>query len=280
MKGEKKMLGQLNFYGKTKLEQTIDRIKYFEPKEGYYLAFSGGKDSIVCKELLNIAEVKYDIHYSHTTVDPPELIQYMRKYHKDVIIEYPKLTMWKLIVKKRMPPTRLVRYCCSELKENGGNKRFVVTGVRWAESTRRKNTRNIIEFDSYGSQSKKAIEKREIFLMSDNEDRRRMIENCIIKGKHILNPIIDWTDKEVWDFIKLRNLPYCSLYDEGFNRLGCIGCPMAGKKGMEKDFKRWPTYKRAYIRAFDKMVQKRKEDGLKTDVWKNGQDVFNWWTNS
>lgn len=271
------MLGQLDIWGKTKLERTIERIKYFEPAEGYYLAFSGGKDSIVCKELLNIAGVKYDTHYSHTTVDPPELIQYMRKYHKDVIIEYPKLTMWKLIVKKRMPPTRLVRYCCSELKENGGNNRFVITGVRWAESTRRKNTRNIIEFDSYGSRSREAVEKREIFLMSDNEEKRRMIENCSIKGKHILNPIIDWTDKEIWDFIKQRKLPYCKLYNEGFNRLGCIGCPMAGKKGMEKDFKRWPTYKRAYIRAFDKMVQKRKEDGLKTDVWKNGQDVFNWW---
>ena len=68
------MLGQLNFEGKNKIEVAIDRIKHFEPSEGYYLAFSGGKDSIVCKELLNMAGVKYDAHYNHTTVDPPELI--------------------------------------------------------------------------------------------------------------------------------------------------------------------------------------------------------------
>ena len=147
------------------------------------------------------------------------------------------MTMWQLIVKKRRPPTRLVRYCCTELKEGGGNERFVVTGVRWAESARRRNSRNVVEFDAYGSQSKKAIENRKIFLMSDNEERRRMIETCSIKGKHILNPIIDWTDKEVWDFIKLRNLPYCKLYDEGFTRLGCIGCPLSGPNGMKRDLK-------------------------------------------
>ncbi len=272
------MLGQLNFYGKTKIEQTIDRIKYFEPKEGYYLAFSGGKDSIVCKELLNMANVKYQMYYNHTTVDPPELIYYIRKYHPETIIEYPNTTMWKLIVKKRMPPTRIVRYCCAELKEKGGKGRFVITGVRWAESLRRKNTRNRIEFDSYGSQSKKAIENRKIFLMSDNEERRRMIETCSIKGKHILNPIIDWTDTEVWDFIKQRKIPYCKLYDEGFKRLGCIGCPMSGKRGMEKDFKRWPTYKKTYIKTFDKMLIQREKDGLKHG-WKSGEEVFNWWIN-
>ena len=269
-------LGQLNFEGKNKIEVAIDRIRYFEPPEGYYLAFSGGKDSIVCKELLDMAGVKYDAHYNHTTVDPPELIYYMREHHKDVIVEYPETTMWKLIVDKRMPPTRIVRYCCEVLKEGGGNGRFVVTGVRWAESAKRKNNRNVVEFDAYGSQSKKAIENRKIFLMSDNEERRRMIETCQIKGKHILNPIIDWTDKEVWDFIKLRNLPYCKLYDEGFTRLGCIGCPLSGPNGMKRDFERWPKYKDTYIRAFDKMNEVRKKEGLHT-YFETGKEVMEWW---
>ena len=162
------MLGQLNFEGKDKIEVAIERIKMFEPKEGYYLAFSGGKDSIVVKELMNMAGVKYDAHYNNTTVDPPELIYYIRKYHKDVKIEHPEITMWKLIPKKLMPPTRIVRYCCAVLKEGGGIGRFVVTGVRWAESSRRKNSRQVIEFDIYGSQAKKAIEQREVFLNSDN----------------------------------------------------------------------------------------------------------------
>lgn len=259
-----------------KIEKTIMRIREFEPKDGYYLAFSGGKDSITCYHLLKMAGVKFDSHYNLTTVDPPELVRFIKKEYPDVIFSYPKESMWQLIEKKLMPPTRLVRYCCSELKEGGGTGRFVVTGVRWAESARRKNTRQILEFDTYGSKSKKAIENRQVFLNSDNDEKRKMIENCQVKGKHVLNPIIDWEDREVWSFIKQNGLKYPTLYDKGFSRLGCIGCPMQGKKGMIRDFELWPKYKQNYIKAFDRMLAKRKEKGLENN-WKTGQEVFDWW---
>lgn len=260
-----------------KIEKTLMRIREFEPKDGYYLAFSGGKDSITCYHLLKMAGVKFDSHYNLTTVDPPELVRFIKKEYPDVEIHYPEMSMWRLIEKKGMPPTRITRYCCSELKEGGGKGRFVVTGVRWAESARRKNTRNEIEFDSYGSQSKKAKELRDVFLNSDNDERRNMIENCQVKGKHILNPIVDWEDWEVWSFIKSNNIQYPDLYDKGFDRLGCIGCPLQGSKGMIRDFKMWPKYKINYIKAFDRMLVKRKEKGLITDKWKTGQDVFERW---
>ena len=109
-----------NIFSKTKLENSIELLKQFEPEEGYYLAFSGGKDSCVIKELANMAKVKYDAHYSITTVDPPELTKFIKKYHPDVQRHAPKINMWDLIAKKKMPPTRIVRYCCSELKEEGG----------------------------------------------------------------------------------------------------------------------------------------------------------------
>lgn len=273
------MLGQLNIYGKTKIDVAIDRIKSFEPRDGYYLAFSGGKDSIVVKSLMIMAGVNFESNYNNTTVDPPELIKFIKNYHPDTIINNPTKTMWQLIPEKLLPPTRLMRYCCDELKEGGGIGRFVVTGVRWAESARRKNNRTLIEFDRYGSQSKKAIENRRIFLMSDNEYKRMMLENCTIKGKHILNPIIDWSDKEVWEFIRHYNIPYPTLYDEGYNRLGCIGCPMAPIKQRLKEFKRYPKQKINYIKAFDRMIKNRNERGLLTS-WKNGQEVFDWWISS
>lgn len=144
------MLDQLNLYGQTKLEVSIERLKDFEPKEGYFVAFSGGKDSIVIKKLCDIAGVKYDAHYSVTSVDPPELVTFIKKYHPDVIFDYPtdknggRVTMWNLIPRKKMPPTRIVRYCCAELKEIQGEGRFVVTGVRWAESANRKNNQGTI----------------------------------------------------------------------------------------------------------------------------------------
>ena len=120
------MIHQLDFNGIDKVEKAIKRLQLYEPPEGYYLCFSGGKDSVVIKALADMAGVKYDAHYSITGIDPPELVKFIKEYHKDVIFEYPRyrdgtrVTMWNLIPKKTMPPTRLARYCCAYLKENGG----------------------------------------------------------------------------------------------------------------------------------------------------------------
>ena len=126
-----------------KVEASIARLKTFCPDEGYYLAFSGGKDSVVIKALAQMAGVKYDAHYHVTSVDPPELVRFVLDQHKDVSFDIPHyddgkpITMWNLIPKHSMPPTRVVRYCCDFLKERGGENRRIVTGVRWAESARR-----------------------------------------------------------------------------------------------------------------------------------------------
>jgi phosphoadenosine phosphosulfate reductase len=166
------MVGQSNLFGESKIQLAIERLKCFCPEEGYYLAFSGGKDSQCIHQLAIEAEVKFDAHYSVTGIDPPELVYSIKKNYPNVIFDYPKKTMWKLIEEKRMPPTKIVRYCCSELKENGGDGRICVTGVRWAESTRRKNGRSIVEYGVYGSKSKKAQKEQEIFKMSDNDKKK------------------------------------------------------------------------------------------------------------
>mgnify|MGYP003377250662 FL=1 len=114
--------------------------------EGYYLAFSGGKDSQVIYQLAVMAGAKFTAHYHITTVDPPELFYFIRKEYPDVYMDKPETTMWDLIVKKGFPPTRMVRYCCSDLKERGGAGKFVLTGVRWEESRKRKN-RKLVEID-------------------------------------------------------------------------------------------------------------------------------------
>lgn len=106
--------------------------------------------------------------------------------------------------------------------------------------------------------------RQKVMLNNDNDETRRMYETCIIKGKNILNPIIDWTQDDVWEFLYGLAVPYCCLYDEGFSRLGCIGCPNGGEKGMLQDFARYPKYEAAYLRAFDRMIKKRAEDGLAT----------------
>lgn len=111
-------------------------------------------------------------------------------------------------------------------------------------------------------------------LLNDNDESREVIEACYRKRKTVLNPIIDWEDEDVWEFIRTYKIPYCELYDHGYKRLGCIGCPMNTPAAVELE--RYPKYKANYIRAFSKMLKDRKPAGLTTS-WETGEDVMNWW---
>lgn len=131
------------------IKRSIDRIKAFEPNEGYYVAFSGGKDSTVIKALCDMSGAKYKAYYNVTGVDPPELVRFIREYHPDVIWNVPEYTLPKLIIKKQCPPTKVMRYCCQLLKEEGGYGRVVMTGSRWAESIKRATGAGVVTiFDS------------------------------------------------------------------------------------------------------------------------------------
>lgn len=266
----------------------------------WYLAFSGGKDSCVIKALCDMAGVKYDAHYRVSSVDPPELVRFIKDHHPDVDFEFPRdkdgkvITMWNLIPKKKMPPTRIARYCCEHLKENGGAGRDKITGVRWAESSRRKTTRGGLEIEN---------NKNHEIIDPDNMDED-MVRYCMQSKGFILNPIIDWSTEEVWEFIHRFNIPYCELYDQGFKRLGCIGCPMATPKEKKRELDLYPKFKQAYIRAFDRMIKNQLEGGGRTKMDKrkgsnrrmaelltepncsnigysiqsaNGTDVLRWW---
>ena len=282
------MIHQLNIQGKDKVQVAIDRLRAFEPPEGYYLAFSGGKDSVVIKALADMAGVKYDAHYNLTSVDPPELVQFIKTF-EDVIVERPKdkdghqITMWNLIPKKRLPPTRIARYCCEALKEHGGDGRMTITGVRWAESPNRRKNQGEVTVMKGGKQDLNELVdsgnfsttlRGGVVLNNDNEQSRKMIEQCYKLSKTVVNPIIDWDDGDVWEFIREFNVPYCKLYDKGYKRLGCVGCPMSTKQVEELE--KYPKYKRAYIRAFDRMIENFTDKSRCN--WDSGDDVYKWWT--
>lgn len=264
------MLREETLFGYVdKVAIAIERLRAFEPEEGYYLAFSGGKDSQAIYHLALQAGVKFDAHYNVTTADPPEVVCFIRDHYPDVRFERADTTMWRLIAAKAMPPTRLVRYCCESLKEHGGDGRFVVTGVRWAESTARSHRRGSLELNAYS--------KHVVVLNSDNDEARRMMETCELKSKHVLNPIIDWEDSDVWEYLREIGVESCSLYAEGYKRIGCVSCPMTDGRRMRRDLERWPTFKAAYLHAFEKMLVRRRERGLKTS-WQSPEEVMDWWT--
>lgn len=281
---------------RTKLEIAIQRLKSFEPPEGYFLAFSGGKDSQCIYHLAQMAGVKFDAHYHVTSADPPELIYFIREHYPDVILDIPhdengkRVSMWSLIPQKRIPPTRIARYCCAELKEENDDGRMTVTGVRWAESARRKKNQGVaVIMGKPKTTQKKADElgvdysiskSGSLVMNEDNDENRRLAEFCYRTQKMLLNPIVDWTDEEVWEFLNdIVRVPHCCLYDEGFNRIGCIGCPMASAEKQKREFEYYPKFRALYVRAFDRMVKKRKTDGLPTE-WKDGEDVMRWWLNN
>jgi len=231
---------------KSKVDIAIERIKTFCPPEGYHLAFSGGKDSCTIERLSRMAGVPFVAHYGNTTVEPKELRQFIHKYYPEVIWHLPKLSMFQLIVKKGIPPTRRRRFCCEFLKEYLGNGEVVLTGIRHEESSGRAN--------------------------------RKMVHPCSKDStKSFVNPIIDWTSVDVWEFIADENIPYCKLYDEGYKRIGCVMCPLASISNRRMDAQRFPKFYQAYLKAFDKMLKRRIENNKPPTTWHTAQDVMDWW---
>ena len=235
-----------------KEEVTMDRLRHFEPAGGYSLAFSGGKDSVVLLDIAKRSGVQFEARYAVTTIDPPELVHFIRRYHPGVKWDHPDVPFLRYMVRvKKFPPMRNKRWCCAKYKERWGAG-TVLTGVRWAESARRRNTRQMLEHCMAGGTAK---------------HNRKML----------MHPIIDWSDEEVWGYIAKYSLPYCSLYDEGRRRIGCLFCPMAYYKRRLEDAERWPRITRIWIKAFEELYTIRKSEGLSVVNWASGEDAFWWW---
>ena len=270
------------------LEQTaIERLRLASDmslrlfRSPLVITYSGGKDSDVLLHLAEASGIPFEVLHSLTTADAPETMRHVydtfRRLEekgvkctvdKHVKPDGSRVTMWNLIPRKLMPPTRVVRYCCAELKEGGEKGRFIATGVRWAESTARKR-RGGLEVLTSKPQNK-------LILSNDNDEDRRLFETCQLKGKRVVNPIVDWQTADIWDYAGAEKISMNPLYCEGFLRVGCVGCPMASKtRAME--FARYPRIKAAYIRAFYRMLDKRIALGKDTHSWRSGVDVFHWW---
>lgn len=249
-------------------------------KQPLLLTDSGGKDSAVICRLAENAGIPFEIVHSHTTADAPPTVYHVRdraKMFEEKGIKYTishptykgqRVSMWSLIPLKKMPPTRCVRYCCDILKEQTGRDRFIVTGVRWSESISRKNNRGVLEVQH------KSRTKR-LTLANDNDESRRLFETCQMKGKRVCNPIVDWPEQDIWDYLTDQKVQINSLYYEGWTRVGCVGCPMASKTRYT-EFSMFPKYQGLYISAFDRMIKVRNNEGLQTE-WQTGTDVFHWW---
>jgi phosphoadenosine phosphosulfate reductase len=222
-------------------------IEHTPENDVYKVAFSGGKDSIVVYDLVKRSGVPHIAHNHFTTVDPPEVTEFILENYPEVIRVRPRNSMFKLIEQKGFPPTRVIRYCCERLKEVSGRGKegIIVTGVRAEESMKRRNYK----------------------IYDQSKSNKKVM---------YLHPILDWTTEDVWDYIKKYNLKYPILYDLGYTRVGCIMCPLQTTKGILMDKERYPKFYKAYLRAMGRAM-KNKPIIAEHYGFTSPEDMMNWW---
>ncbi len=226
------------------LQKKVDfAIKLLQsiPQDGdIEISYSGGKDSDVILELAKMAGIPYRAIYKNTTIDPPGAIAHAREVGAEVI--HPEKTFFQLISERGFP-SRFRRFCCSELKEYKVCDR-AIQGIRRSESRKRAERYKEPEMCRVYS----AKEKVKVYL-----------------------PILEWTDDDVAEFIKERNIKCHPLYYKNgqfdvTRRLGCVGCPLTSKKKRIQEFKENPKMLKAWIRAGQKYFTSEKYQNGKAKV--------------
>lgn len=255
-----------------KLEHSVELLRKSEkmalrldPENGFYNTFSGGKDSQCLYHLVKIAGVKAKTHMNLTSVDPPEVIRFVKQQYPDVELIKPRMSIYDMAKKKHLLPTMRFRWCCAEFKETSGTGNVTLIGIRREESARRAK-RNEISTSIKGKRNEETFDQ-----WSDHEEQ--MVACVGGKDKILVSPIIYWTERDVWEFLNANGIPHCELYDEGYTRIGCICCPMSQYRQKIKEIKRWPHVKRNWL----KTIQWLKDNGYSNHVEESAEMYFRWW---
>lgn len=258
-----------------RMEQSVSLIRKaealalrYDADNGFFLAFSGGKDSQALYHIVQLAGVRFQAHFSPTTVDPPQVIRFIRRNYQDVIFEKVDKSMFQVAKEMGMVPTMKLRWCCAKFKETAGAGRVTLTGIRRAESIKRAKRQSVEvsghkfsgNLDEFMGWSKERIEKKVKNLNQDEFTRGGQdSEIRCINGKDsiIVNPMLEWTDRDVWDFLNdVCQVPHCELYDPPYNqhRIGCILCPMSSHRQKLKDCQMYPHIKRKWLDVFEYFI--------------------------
>lgn len=235
-----------------------------DSENGFYLAFSGGKDSQALYHITQMAGVRFSAHMNLTSVDPPEVIRFVKKHYPDVELIKPQMSIYDMAKKKGMMPTRIMRWCCAEFKEMSGAGKVTLIGIRNSESIRR----------SKRSEVETGNRKFSGTFDQWSEHKEKMVTCVSGKDKILVSPIIHWTEKDVWEFLNEQKISHCSLYDRGYTRIGCICCPMSNYKQKIREMKEYPHVQRNWISAIQWLMDNK---WTKTRILNDSEMAFKWW---
>ena len=250
------------------LIQKAERLaKMYDPENGFYLAFSGGKDSQALYHITQLAGVAFKAHFSPTSVDPPQVIRFIKKQYPDVEFEKVDKSMYQVAKEMGMVPTMKLRWCCAKFKESAGEGKVTLTGVRHSESVKRSKRKSVEvtghkfagDINEFFAWSAEKVAKKMKNINQDEFSRDKEQEVRCINGKDsiIVNPLVEWTDADVWDFLnKVVEVPHCELYDPPYNRrrIGCILCPMSSHATKMRDLELYPYVKKKWLEVFEYFI--------------------------
>ena len=287
---------------RNKIQHSVELIRkaeklalIYDPENGFYNTFSGGKDSQALYYIVKMSGVKFQTHMSLTSVDPADVVRFVKTQYPSVIRHKPKKSIYDIAIEKGILPTTTKRWCCKEYKEGGGAGKVTLIGIRSEESVKRskrhevevsakKFSGNIKEFKEW---SNKQIERKKKRILKNQDEFSVKNDNEVrcINGKDsiLISPIFDWTQKDVWYFLNnVIKAPHCKLYDEGQKRIGCIMCPMSSLKQAQKDIEKYPYVKKKWIDAIKEMRRNGIFDYKYTDNPNATEDeiaenIFDYW---
>lgn len=262
----------------SKIDHSISLIQRAEAtalryrSEGFHVAFSGGKDSQVLLKLTQLAGVRYTAEHNLTTIDPPENVHFIREHYPSVQIIRPELSFWRLCLKYRMLPNRRMTFCCHDQKELTNEHSVTLTGVRRAESARRSNRPEVY------LQTRRRHPEFTQGTLDEFTKYQEIVVDCLRgKDKLTINPILYWSDDDVWDFIHEYDLPVNPLYTKGCTRVGCLFCCLANYKHIKREVEQYPRYYQAFLRLISRIRQANLQvKGV--DYWAGLTDEEYFWT--
>ena len=251
-------------YSINLLRKSEEMALRMDPENGFYLAFSGGKDSQVLYHLAVQGGVKFKAHMNLTSVDPPEVIRFVKKNYPDVELVKPRMSIYEMAKKKGCLPTRLVRWCCEEFKEMSGAGKVTLIGIRKSESKNRKKRNEIETGDRKFSGT----------FDQWSEHQEKMVTCVGGKDKILVSPILYWTEKDVWDYLKRMRIQYCELYDKGYKRIGCIMCPMSNYKQNVREMRDFPHVGKNWRKTIEWLIENKWKD---KPLLQDPDMALKWW---